>query len=107
MNGKRTPVGIVTDRYLVVAVLAAHLNPSFMRVGGIMSPELEVASKDQGIFETMHQMRNAGIQSCGLGGWIPGENYFHRRLGTAAVGGNDRARQADSREQRREMHVRR
>ena len=28
-----------------------------------MSPELEVASEDQGIFETMHQMRNPAIRS--------------------------------------------
>ena len=47
-NGLRLPLGIVTDRDLVVEVIAVGLDPETITVGDIMAPELStiVASKD-------------------------------------------------------------
>jgi hypothetical protein len=75
-----------------------------MRVGGIMSPELEVASKDQGIFETMHQnAQRRHPESCGLGGWIPCGNYFTDDWVQLLSEEMTELAKLISREQRREM----
>jgi len=62
MNGARTPVGIVTDRDIVVAVVALGLDPAVLSVGDIMGPELKTVDEDEGIFETLHQMRDEGVR---------------------------------------------
>ncbi|HLH42552.1 MAG TPA: CBS domain-containing protein [Bryobacteraceae bacterium] len=61
-NGSRTPVGIVTDRDITVSVVATKLDPSVFTVGDLMGQELIVAQGDQGIFETIRQMRTHGIR---------------------------------------------
>jgi len=61
-NGVRTPVGIVTDRDIVVAVVALGLDPRVLSVGDVMGPELQTVREDEGIFETLHQMRDAGVR---------------------------------------------
>ena len=61
-NGVRMPVGIVTDRDIVVAVVAADLDPAVLSVGDIMGPDLETVQEDEGIFETLNQMRDAGVR---------------------------------------------
>ena len=62
VNGSRVPVGIVTDRDIVVAIVALQLNPASLAVGDIMGPELETAHEDQSILETIQQMRLAGVR---------------------------------------------
>ncbi len=61
-SGVRMPVGIVTDRDIVVAVVAADLDPAVLSVGDIMGPDLETVQEDEGIFETLNQMRDAGVR---------------------------------------------
>jgi len=61
-NGVRTPIGIVTDRDIVIAVVAPGLDPAVLSVGDVMGPELETVDQDEGIFETLHQMRDAGVR---------------------------------------------
>jgi len=62
INGNTVPVGIVTDRDIVVAIVALELDPAVICVGDIMGPELETAQEDEGIFETIQQMRAAGVR---------------------------------------------
>ena len=62
INGVRQPVGIVTDRDIAVAVVAPGLDPAVLSVGDIMGPELKTVDEDEGIFETLHQMRDAGVR---------------------------------------------
>lgn len=62
MNGTRTPVGIITDRDIVVSVVALQLDPGALSVGDVMVPDLEMASENQGVFETIQQMRSAGVR---------------------------------------------
>ena len=61
-NGACKPVGIVTDRDIVIGVVAVGLDPEVLTVGDIMGPRFFTAPADQGVFETMQQMRAKGIR---------------------------------------------
>lgn len=56
------PVGILTDRDLVVEILAAELDPGTVSVGDIMSYELTTAQEDDGLWDTMRRMRTKGVR---------------------------------------------
>ncbi len=61
-NGQRRPVGIVTDRDVAVSVVALGLDPNIITVGDVMYRQLVTAPGDQGVFETIQQMRQKGIR---------------------------------------------
>ncbi len=56
------PVGIVTDRDIVVQVIAANLDPMRLTAGDIMTLDLVTAGEDQSAFETVEQMQRNGIR---------------------------------------------
>ena len=56
------PVGIITDRDIVVQVIAAGLEPTRLTAGDIMALDLVTASEDQGAFETVEQMQRNGVR---------------------------------------------
>jgi CBS domain-containing protein len=58
----RTPVGIVTDRDLVLEVVAQGLNPAEVTVGEMMSDSPVTACERDGVFETVRQMRSTGVR---------------------------------------------
>jgi len=58
----KKPIGIVTDRDIVLAVVAPRLDPIVFTVGDIMGPNLLTASEDQDVFETVHNMRLKGVR---------------------------------------------
>lgn len=62
MDGKRKPVGIVTDRDIVIEVLAQGLDPARLSVEDIMSPDLVTVREQEGLFETIRIMRAKGIR---------------------------------------------
>src|SRR5574340_613686 len=61
-GGFRVPVGIVTDRDLVVEVVAPGLDPSVITVGDIMVPELATVTENIGVFEAIQYMRTKGVR---------------------------------------------
>jgi CBS domain-containing protein len=61
-NGSRAPVGIITDRDIVVAVVALKLDASVISVGDVMGARLETVGEEQGVFETIQHMRRSGIR---------------------------------------------
>ena len=61
-NGKRIPSGILTDRDIVVAVVALGLNPDVIQVGDVMSQELLAVREDAGVAETVELMRLKGVR---------------------------------------------
>jgi CBS domain-containing protein len=61
-GGKRVPVGIVTDRDVVVEVMATGLDPNAITVGDIMGQELVTARESEGVLETMQIMRYKGVR---------------------------------------------
>ncbi|NJD06868.1 MAG: CBS domain-containing protein [Methylococcaceae bacterium] len=56
------PVGVLTDRDLVVEILAAEINPDDVTVGDIMSFELLTAWETDSIWETLQRMRVKGVR---------------------------------------------
>ena len=65
-NGKRVPVGIVTDRDVVVGVIAPELDPNVMTVGDIMVANLAIMDEHSGIFEAI-QLMSKGSQAFASG----------------------------------------
>lgn len=61
-NGTCKPIGIVTDRDIVIGVVAVGLDAEVLTVGDIMSQRFFTAPDDQGVFETMQQMRSNGVR---------------------------------------------
>jgi len=61
-EGERIPVGILTDRDIVVSVIALGLDPASLLVGDIMSDDLLTASEDDDVYETIERMRFRGIR---------------------------------------------
>jgi CBS domain-containing protein len=62
VDGKRVPVGIVTDRDIVIEIIARSLDLDDFSVGDIMSPQLVSVQEKEGIFETIRLMRTKGIR---------------------------------------------
>ena len=60
--GARRPVGIVTDRDMVVEVLAAEVDYRTLTVGDIMSERPTTLKETAGLFEIIAQMRNGGVR---------------------------------------------
>jgi CBS domain-containing protein len=58
----RIPLGIVTDRDIVVEVVAAGLDPKTLTVGDIMGPELVTGREEDGILDTLQIMRTRGVR---------------------------------------------
>ncbi len=61
-NGKRVPVGMLTDRDITVAVVAPGLDAETILVGDVMSGELLSVQEDAGIAEAVELMRVRGIR---------------------------------------------
>lgn len=62
VNGALMPVGILTDRDIVVSITAEGLDPKSIEVGDIMSAELLAASEDADVHETIERMRFKGVR---------------------------------------------
>ena len=56
------PVGIVTDRDIVLAVVAKNVSPETVTIGDIMCTELVVAKEEDSIWETLQRMRRKGVR---------------------------------------------
>lgn len=60
--GKVVPLGIVTDRDIVVEVVAAKVDPGAVTVGEIMGQTLVTARDTEGAYEALERMRWEGIR---------------------------------------------
>ena len=58
----RVPVGIVTDRDLVVEIMATELDQTVITVGDIMVQELATVKESTGVFETIQYMRSKAVR---------------------------------------------
>ena len=62
LDGQRLPVGIVTDRDIVVEVVAKGVALDKLTAGDIMSLELTTAQETDGVYETIQMMRVKGVR---------------------------------------------
>lgn len=61
-DGRRVPVGIVTDRDIVIELIAREVDFSGLTAGDIMGPRLVTAREKEGVFETIQLMRFNGVR---------------------------------------------
>ena len=61
-GGKRVPSGIITDRDIVLGVLAPELAADTITVGDIMCTELMTAEEIEDVFDAIQRMRAKGIR---------------------------------------------
>jgi CBS domain-containing protein len=107
--GDRVPVGIVTDRDIVVEVLANELDPASTTVAKVMSSKLVIASAAEDINVAIDRMRLHGIRRLPVveqGGRLMGivtlDDVLRLHAAAAAA-----LTEIVSREQRREYRSRR
>jgi CBS domain-containing protein len=72
-DGRRVPVGIVTDRDIVLEVLAPELDAANLSVGDIMSSDLITARENAGVFQTIQLMRAKGARRAPV---VNGEGFL-------------------------------
>ncbi|NCT66240.1 MAG: CBS domain-containing protein [Rhodanobacteraceae bacterium] len=82
-NGERVPIGIVTDRDLVVAVVAEGVDPGSLTVADVMSRRVATCMEDQDMFEAIEIMRERGVRRLpvlnakgGLAGIVAADDIF-------------------------------
>jgi predicted transcriptional regulator len=61
-DGRKLPVGIVTDRDIVVEVVAAGVDPDALKVGDIMGLDVATVRESEGLFEALRYMRDKGVR---------------------------------------------
>lgn len=62
IDGKQVPVGMVTDRDIVIEIISKSLDFNDFTVGDIMSPHLVTVQNDEGVFEAIRLMRSKGVR---------------------------------------------
>jgi CBS domain-containing protein len=58
----RVPVGMLTDRDIVTAVVAKDLDPRTLRVEDVMSSEVVTAREPDSVLEVLAAMRRVGVR---------------------------------------------
>jgi CBS domain-containing protein len=61
-NGKRIPVGILTDRDIVIEIIAEGIDMGVVTVDDIMSQKLVTANENDDMLDTIKMMRLKGIR---------------------------------------------
>lgn len=61
-QGKQVPVGIVTDRDIVIDLVATELDCKVITVGDIMVTNLAVAKTSAGVLEVIQLMASKGVR---------------------------------------------
>ncbi len=75
----RRPIGIVTDRDLVIRVIAAHQDPDTTGVGSVMTEGPECISEDASVAATLATMRAGGFRR------LPVVNAAGELLGVVSI----------------------
>jgi CBS domain-containing protein len=61
-NAQCLPVGIVTDRDVVIKLVATELDSAVITVGDIMEPKLTIVKERSGVFEAIQAMTAKGVR---------------------------------------------
>jgi len=59
---QRVPVGMITDRDIVIAAVAKEVDPSKLTVGEVMSAGALVVREQDGIVDALRVMREKGVR---------------------------------------------
>lgn len=107
-NGNRAPVGILTDRDIVVSVVVDGVDPDTLQVFDVMTRKVATCGEDQDLFDAIGTMRRNGVRrlpvldAAGeLSGMVSADDIY------GAIGAHlSELGQALTREQVREMGLR-
>jgi CBS domain-containing protein len=61
-DDKKIPVGILTDRDIVIELVAEQVDPESVSVGDVMSDHLITISESDELLDTIEQMRSKGVR---------------------------------------------
>jgi CBS domain-containing protein len=61
-HGVTVPVGVVTDRDIVVGIVAKNIQASEVRVGDTIRGKLVTVHEDNGVAYALREMRRAGVR---------------------------------------------
>ena len=61
-EGRPRPLAVLTDRDIVVEIIAEDLKPENLLVGDVMSFELATIGEDDGISEAIKMMKGRGVR---------------------------------------------
>ena len=64
MGDSARPVGMITDRDLVIEVLAQEVPLEAVKLEDIMTRDPIIAREDEDLWETLQQMRDRGVRRC-------------------------------------------
>jgi CBS domain-containing protein len=62
IDGLQRPVGVLTDRDIVIAVVAREADPRTLRVGDVMTQPLVSALESDPLEKSVQQMRRMGLR---------------------------------------------
>ena len=62
MDGGRRPIGIVTDRDIVVEIVSTGLDPNVVKVGDLLFQPLVTVEEHTGYAETVRLMSSRGVR---------------------------------------------
>jgi CBS domain-containing protein len=74
-DGTVTPIGVITDRDIVVTVVAREINPRSLTVGDVMTRQPAVVDEATSLSTTLQLMRRIGVRrlpAIGRGGVLVG-----------------------------------
>ena len=61
-RGPQLPLGVLTDRDIVVSVVAKRADPALLKVGDVMSMQPVVAGESEAVDLALKTMRRAGVR---------------------------------------------
>lgn len=61
-GGQLKPIGILTDRDIVVGLIALGIPVETIRVEDLMTPTLVMVSRQHGVYETIQMMETYGVR---------------------------------------------
>lgn len=82
-NGERIPVGILTDRDIVMSVIAEGVAPTALRVSDIMTSPVLTCTEEQHLYEVVAMMRSKAVRRLpvvnvhgGLAGLVTADDVY-------------------------------
>lgn len=61
-DGTFAPVGVITDRDIIVGVVAQETDPRSLRVGDVMTRQPVLGAEDSSVSAALHHMREIGVR---------------------------------------------
>ncbi len=61
-GGERCPVGLITDRDLVVEIIAQKVDPASVTVGDLMTRDVETVHEATDFWDALLHMRSCGVR---------------------------------------------